>query len=157
MIRPTPKSAPSPDVLRRVYVDVSVWIALLANEPSSPLLQRWLEQETGQLVTSRWSVVEVASALSIKVRRGELSGQQAQDLYERFDALVLGEVSLVPLATADYDQAAVLCRNAASGLRAGDALHLAVALRARSSHLNTLDKVMALNAEKLGIELLQNV
>ena len=37
-------------------------VALLANEPSSPGLQRWLEGEAGQLLTSRWSVVEIASA-----------------------------------------------------------------------------------------------
>ncbi|WP_309683652.1 type II toxin-antitoxin system VapC family toxin [Polaromonas sp.] len=151
------KSGASPEVLRSVYVDVSVWIALLANEPSSPALARWLEAETSPLMTSRWSVVELASALSIKVRRAELTALQAQDLGERFDALVRGEVSLLPLASVDYDQAAALCRNAASGLRAGDALHLAVAQRARASHLMTLDKVMALNAEKLGLQLLQTV
>lgn len=142
---------------RSIYVDVSVWVALLANEPSSPGLQRWLEGEAGQLLTSRWSVVEIASALSIKVRRGELTAPQAQDLCERFDALAPGEVSLVAVASADYEHAAALCRNADSGLRAGDALHLAVALRAHANHLATLDRTMAMNAEKLGLQLLQNV
>lgn len=145
------------DVSRLIYVDVSIWVALLTNEPSSPALKHWLEGETGQLVTSRWSVVEVSSALSIKVRRAELQLQQAQELCTHFDALVRGDVSLLPLASADYDHAAVLCRNAASGLRAGDALHLAVARRARASYLLTLDKVMARNAKKLGLQLLQNV
>ena len=143
------------EVARTIYVDVSVWIALLTNEASSPALKSWLESETGVLITSRWSVVELSSALSIKVRRMELPQEQALALAGRFDALVSGQVRLVPVASADYDHAAVMCRNAASALRAGDALHLAVAARARASHLITLDKVMTLNALKMGFQIVQ--
>lgn len=157
MSRPKPKTLTSAAISRVIYVDVSVWIALLTNEPSSGALKSWLESETGQLVTSRWSLVEVSSALSIKVRRAELAPQQAQWLGERFEALVSSEVRLLPLASADYDHAATMCRNAASGLRAGDALHLAVASRVRATHLITLDKVMTMNANNMGFQVLQNV
>ena len=140
-------------VARSIYVDVSVWIALLTNEASSTALKSWLESETDVLLTSRWSVVELSSALSIKVRRMELLEEQALALAGRFDALVSAQVRLVPVASLDYDHAAALCRNAASGLRAGDALHLAVAARARATHLITLDKVMTLNAVKMGFQI----
>ena len=109
------------------------------------------------LITSRWSVVELSSALSIKVRRAELLQERAVALAQRFDALVRSQVRLLPVASADYDHAAAMCRNAASGLRAGDALHLAVASRARASHLITLDKVMNLNASKMGFQIVQTV
>lgn len=147
--------APQPLTGRTVYVDVCVWIALLANEPGSAWLQDWLENETGALVASRWSMVEISSALSIKVRRGELTTALADELCQRFDALTQDELQLLPLASKDYDHAAVLCRDAASGLRAGDALHLAVAARSGASYLLTLDKVMAANAEKLGLALVR--
>ena len=145
------------EAARTIYVDVSVWIALLTNEASSPALQAWLKRETCVLLTSRWSVVELSSALSIKVRRAELLQEQAVVLAQRFDALVSSQVRLLPLASVDYDYAAELCRNATSGLRAGDALHLAVASRARASHLTTLDKVMSLNALKMGFQIVQTV
>jgi len=143
------------EVDRTIYVDVSVWIALLSNEATSPVLKSWLESETGVLLTSRWSVVELSSALSIKVRRMEFPQEQALALAGRFDALVSAQVRLVPVASADYDHAAAMCRNAGSGLRAGDALHLAVASRARASHLITLDKNMTLNAVKMGFQIVQ--
>ena len=145
------------EVARTIYVDVSVWIALLTNEASSLALKSWLEGETGVLLTSRWSVVELSSALSIKVRRTELLQEQALALAGHFDALVSSQVRLLPVASADYDHAAAMCRNAASGLRAGDALHLAVAARARASHLMTLDKVMNLNALNMGFQIVQTV
>jgi uncharacterized protein len=140
---------------RHVYVDASVWIALFANEPGCAVLQDWLADEQGVLFTARWCVVEVASGLSIKVRRGELLQSQASLLMDAFEQLVKSQVRLLAEAASDYDLASSLCRNAASGLRAGDALHLAVASRAGASHLVTLDKVMAANARLMGIRLVE--
>jgi uncharacterized protein len=140
---------------RHVYVDASAWIALFAKEPGCGELQDWLAGEQGVLLTARWCVVEVASGLSIKVRRGELLQSHASKLMDAFEQLLESQVSLLAVAAADYDLATSLCRHASSGLRAGDALHLAIASRAQASHLVTLDKVMASNAEFMGIELVQ--
>jgi len=140
---------------RHVYVDASAWIALFAQEPGCAELQDWLAEEQGVLLTARWCVVEVASGLSIKVRRGELLQSQASQLMDAFEQLVESQVSLLAVAAADYDLASSLCRNAQSRLRAGDALHLAIASRAHASHVLTLDKVMASNAELMGIEVVQ--
>ena len=140
---------------RHVYVDASAWIALFAQEPGCSKLQDWLASEPGVILTARWCVVEVASGLSIKVRRGELIQSQASQLMDAFEQLVESQVSLLAVAAADYDLATSLCRKASSRLRAGDALHLAIASRAQASHLVTLDKVMASNAELMGIELVQ--
>ena len=140
---------------RHVYVDASAWIALFANEPGSAELQDWLAGEQGVLLTARWCVIEVASGLSIKVRRGELVQSQASQLMDAFEQLIKSQVRLLAEAASDYDLACSLCRNAASGLRAGDALHLAVASRAAASHLVTLDKVMAAYAKVMGIEVVE--
>ena len=140
---------------RHVYVDASAWIALFSNEHGCAALQDWLAAEQGVLLTTRWCVVEVASGLSIKVRRGELVQSQASQLMDAFEQLVGSQVRLLAVAAADYDLASSLCRNAQSRLRAGDALHLAVASHAHASHLVTLDKVMAANAELMGIKWVQ--
>ena len=140
---------------RHVYVDASAWIALFAKEPGCADLQDWLAGEPGVLLTARWCVVEVASGLSIKVRRGELLQSHATQLMDAFEQLVESQVSLLAVAAADYDLASSLCSNAQSRLRAGDALHLAIASRAQAGHLVTLDKVMASHAELMGIEVVQ--
>ena len=139
--------------LRSVYVDASAWISLFTNEMTAASLQEWLANEDGQLMSTPWTLVEVASGFSIKVRRNEFSESQARVLFEQFEKLVSNEVKVVAMAADDYGHAMSLCRNSGSGLRAGDALHLASAARVGVSHLLTLDKVMAVNAKSLGIKL----
>lgn len=136
---------------RHIYVDTSVWVALLANEPDGPALQDWLETETAPLCTAQWTLVEVSSALSIKVRRAELSAAQAHNLLARFTDLLASSVTSIPVAAQDYDRAAQLCSRSESGLRSGDALHVAIATRVGAGQMKTLDKVMAQNASHMGM------
>ncbi len=140
-------------VLRSVFVDASAWISLFTNEEAASSLEDWLANEDGHLMSTPWTLVEVASGFSIKVRRKELSAHHATVLFERFEQLIDDEVKVVAMAAGDYGHAMKLCQNAGSGLRAGDALHLASAARLGVSHLLTLDRVMAANAKALGIEL----
>ncbi len=143
-----PKVAP-----RTVYVDASAWISLFTNEMAAESLREWLANEDGQLMSTPWTLVEVASGFSIKVRRNEFSEAQAGVLFEQFEKLIDSEVKVVAVTAGDYEHAMRLCLNSVSGLRAGDSLHLASAARAGVSHLLTLDRVMAVNAKALGIEL----
>lgn len=142
--------------LRSVYVDASAWIALFTNEEPAASLAEWLAHEVGQLMSTPWTLVEVASGFSIKLRRKELTETLASALFERFERFIDDEVRVVALSAGDYSHAMNLCRDSGSGLRAGDALHLASAARLGVSHLLTLDRVMAANAKALGIELVLN-
>ena len=151
--RQSAKTRESKVTPRSVYVDASAWISLFTTEEAASSLEDWLANEDGHLMSTAWTVVEVASGFSIKVRRKELSEHHASVLFERFEQLIADEVKVVAMAAGDYDHAMNLCRNAGSGLRAGDALHLASAARLGVSHLLTLDRVMAANAMALGIEL----
>jgi predicted nucleic acid-binding protein len=63
------------------------------------------------------------------------------------------DLQLLPVAQAAFHRAAVLSLNAESGLRSGDALHLAVALENKIKTLATLDEVLAKNAQLLKLKL----
>jgi uncharacterized protein len=138
---------------KTIYVDTSVWVALVSFEESSTDLKAWLERETAILATSQWTMVETASALSIKVRRGDLTATQASEQLKALGAFFASDVSLLPIASKDYEQATKLCTDTHSGLRSGDALHLAVATRLKIDSLLTLDKNMAKNGLQLGLKL----
>ena len=133
------------------YVDTSAWIALLAREPAGPKVARWLAR-AGRVATSQWTPVEVASALGIKVRRGDIDADTGRRLVEAFDELHASNgVEALHVAAADFGTAAALCERFASGLRAGDALHLAVAHRCACSSFYTLDRDLYRNAALAGL------
>lgn len=136
----------------RVYVDTSVLVAAHTREPHTALAQTWLAEQSGSdLVISTWALVECDSALAIKRRRDELD--EASQMAASADIEHFAN-RFAPLVTAkeyDYQRARELCRRAASGLRAGDALHLAVALGLETTYFATLDKVLADNAAKHGM------
>jgi uncharacterized protein len=138
----------------RVYVDTSVLVAAHTREPHTALAQTWLaEQSGGNLIISTWALIECDSALAIKRRRGELDegGQIAAS--RDIDSFASRFAPLVSAQQSDHQHARELCRQAASGLRAGDALHLALALRLSTTHFATLDRVLADNATKHGMSL----
>ena len=58
---------------------------------------------------------------------------------------------ILPISRAAFQKAAELAMQHKHGLRAGDALHLAVALEIGAKSIATLDSVMAANAERLKI------
>lgn len=137
---------------RRVYVDTSVWVAVLTQEPSAETLMRALEAEAGQLLTALWTRTELASALGIKARRHELTQERVRQLIQEFELWVAGGLVAMPVDSMDFLQAARLCENIDSKLRGGDALHLSVAKRCQATHLLSLDKDMLENAGSLGMQ-----
>jgi predicted nucleic acid-binding protein len=134
-----------------VYVDTSVLVAAHVREPHTGLAQSWLAQQSGGLLISSWALVECDSALAIKRRRGELDAPSQATAIIDIDAFAARFAPLAPPLEADLQHARLFCRNAESGLRAGDALHLAIALRLGAKQMATLDSVLAKNAAAYGI------
>lgn len=134
-----------------VYVDTSVVVPLLTMEPSSESVTEWFASLQEMPVSSDWLLTEFASAISIKVRTGQLSGVAAKAVHKEFQLLASSGLRLVPVSRTAFKAAADLAQAHIHGLRAGDALHLAVAQETGAKTIATLDGMMAKNAKRLKI------
>ncbi len=137
-----------------VYVDTSVLVPLLLHEPHSLAAAGWYAREKSELVAAAWCVPEFASALGIKQRTGVVNAQQAQSAWARFERRVVADLRLLPVTPANFHRAAELVMDAASALRAGDALHLPCAEAAGAKRIATLDDALGRNAQRAKIKLL---
>jgi uncharacterized protein len=135
-----------------VYLDTSAIVALIVNEPGSVAVARWSASTRAELVSAVWCVPEFGSALGIKQRTGQLDADQAQAAWARFEHWVANDLKLLPVELPDFQRAAVLTLDAGSGLRAGDALHLACAERVGAKGMATLDAALGRNALRLKIK-----
>lgn len=135
-----------------IYVDTSVIVALLTLEPKTTSVAAWYAGLNTTPVCSDWLLTEFSSALSIKLRTGQISAEMAEEIRREFALLAAGGLRITPVSRSAFAQAAELVKHYAHGLRAGDSLHLAVALELGVSHMATLDGTLAANAVRHGIE-----
>lgn len=136
-----------------LYVDTSVLVALHLNEPRSADVALWYANCTDELVSAMWCVTEFASALGIKQRTGQISESAGRSVWLAFERLCANDLQLLPVAPSTFHRAAVLTLDASTGLRAGDALHLAAALEVKAKGMATLDDVLAKNAKRLKLKI----
>jgi uncharacterized protein len=140
--------------LLRSYVDTSVLVSALTNEADSGLSLKWLgEQEASDLSISDWTVTEFASALSAKRRAQSLGDGHRAAALAAFARLSEESFTVLPVIREDFRVAARFTDQATLGLRAGDALHVAICSR-NGVTLCTLDRVLAGAAPRLGVEAL---
>ncbi len=136
-----------------IYLDTSVLVALFTHEGRSADVSRWYAACPDDLVSAVWCVTEFASALGIKQRTGQMDEAAGRVAWQQFERMCANDLRLLPLAQPTFHRAAVLTLDAASGLRAGDSLHLAAALDAQAWGMATLDGVLARNATRMGLNL----
>jgi predicted nucleic acid-binding protein len=137
-----------------IYLDTSVLVSAFLPETASARVHAWLEKHSDEILAiSDWTRTEFASALALKVRREELNHAQAAQAQALF--IESADASLVQLeiSRTDFRLAAQLCAHADSGLRAGDALHLAVTLQ-HGAQLLTLDQTLHAAAQQAGASVL---
>lgn len=134
------------------YVDTSVIVALLTVEPKTPEVTAWYAGLQETPFAADWLLTEFSSAISIKLRTGQLSEAYAKRVRKEFNLLTTGGLRLVPVSRTAFSRAAEMIKQHQHGLRAGDSLHLAVALELGASHMATLDGVLAKNAKRKGLE-----
>ena len=130
-----------------VYVDTSVLVAMCTQEAKTADVLKWYIDCTEELVSAAWCVTEFASALGLKQRTGQLNAEQANTAWVQFERMCANDLQLLPVAATTFHKAAMMTMNATSGLRAGDALHLASSVEAKCKSMATLDVVLAKNAK----------
>lgn len=134
-----------------IYLDTSLLVSALTSEATTPRVNMWLRaQAPGTLLISEWTHTEVASALALKLRTGELTLAKRADAIASFTDLARSSLPTLAVTGEHFEMAAAFAGQHELALRAGDALHLAIA-RSAGQSLATLDKWMADAALQLGI------
>jgi uncharacterized protein len=136
-----------------LYFDTSFMVPLILPEASSRRIQRFVRRSrTTPLAISHWTRVEFSSLLARDVRMGLLVPSTASKADEEFEAIA-AETFVVLLPTADdFDLCKQFLGRFDSGLRAGDALHLAVATNHRASGFYSLDRKLLKAGRKMGLQ-----
>ena len=134
-----------------LYLDTSVLVCALTNEAETSCIQAWLAtQDPAQLIVSDWVVTEFSSALSIKLRTGQIALADRAAALTMFTRLLADSLEVAPIERDQFRAAARFADQHGLGLRAGDALHLAIC----SDHgatLCTLDRRLAEAGVQLGV------
>jgi len=135
-----------------LYFDTSFLAPLILREPTSGKVETFLtRQPAGELAISHWTRVEFSSLIAREVRMGGLDRQAALDADAQFEAIVVESfVVLLPNAD-DFGLCRQYLQRYETGLRAGDALHLAVARNHRAQTIYSLDKTLLKAGKALGL------
>lgn len=136
------------------YLDTSLLVAALTNEVATVRVQTWLGGQAPEaLLISEWVVTEFSSALSVKVRTGTVSAPHRAAALAMFTRMAAESFTVLPVATSHFRTAARYADDSALGVRAGDALHLAIAGQ-RGATLCTLDTRLAERGLAVGVNTL---
>ena len=134
------------------YFDTSFLVPLILRESTSEQVSTFLEAlPDGNLAVSHWTRVEFASLLAREVRMGSMNAVTARVAGLRFETMIRESFAVLLPNRADFDRAKEWLGNFESGLRAGDALHLAIAGNNGADAIYSLDKLMIAAGLSLGL------
>ncbi len=90
-----------------LYIDTSVLVAALTHEAETKRMQRWLgDQDPELLAISDWVTAEFSSALSIKLRSGQIETQHRADALAMFTTMSAETFTVLPISAAQFRTAA---------------------------------------------------
>ena len=136
-----------------LYLDTSVFVPLFVPEPESDAVRAWVNAHASEtLAISDWTLTEFSSAMGIKVRDKRLKSDQARKACALMHKLAADSLKVFTPTRSDYSKAAEHLGQHFLGLRAGDALHLAVAQNEGAECLYTLDRRLIEAGRKLKIK-----
>jgi len=135
-----------------LYFDTSFLAPLLLPEATSERIAALVSTlDRKQFSTSHWTRMEFSSLLARAVRMGVMDSRTATQHETRFEAMLIGSFSVILPATDDFNLAKQYLGQFDSGLRAGDAIHLAIARHHNADAIYTLDKGFFSAGTKLGL------
>jgi predicted nucleic acid-binding protein len=101
---------------------------------------------------SDFAQAEFASAVSRRVRTGELTVEEAREAFSALDVWTARAVRRITTSSADVAATTVFLRRLDLTLRTADALNIAIAERTGCALL-TFDRKMAENAQAIGLSI----
>jgi len=131
-----------------LYLDASALLPLFIDEPKTQRAQELLRGSI--LVISDFAVAEFSSGVARRARLGEITDSGASAAFAALDAWTLSAAKRESLTTGDVGLAISLVRRLDLGLRAPDAMNIAIARRCEAQLL-TFDEKMARCARSLGL------
>jgi len=134
-----------------IYIDTSALVPVFIREPKSEAVIGWLELSGERLAISEWSLVEFASAAAIKVRTGQVAPNLAKQAMARVHEFAQKHCTVAVPGREEFHRAAELAGDDTLKLRAGDALHLAIAASLSAQAILCLDDAMIESAKSLGM------
>lgn len=135
-----------------VYLDTSVVLSLHVVDVHTAEVTNFMQKSRHKFAVSPWLRAEAASALGIMVRRKDLSATLANQAFKDIQTFC-DSTQTLPITAAAYDLATRWMLDFDLGLRAGDALHLAIA-KLGKAQLLTCDKLLGKAGNKLGVKVL---
>ncbi len=124
---------------------------ILPEATSEPVAGFFDVLPSGDFAVSHWTRVEFASLLAREVRTGGLDPAAAREADSRFETMVRESFILLLPNPDDFDRARECLNRYETGLRAADALHLAIAWNRGSEAIYSLDKRMIAASRTLGL------
>lgn len=135
-----------------LYFDTSFLAPLILEEATSTAVERFMAAlPTGSLTISHWTRVEFSSLLAREVRMGGLESRAAAEADAQFEAMVAESFAVLAPSPADFNLAKMYLGQHETGLRAGDALHLAIAQNHRAEKIYSLDTTLLRARRVLGL------
>ncbi len=135
-----------------IYFDTSFLVPLILSEPSSKRVERVVHrQPAGELAVSHWTRVEFSSLLAREVRMGGMDGLAARRADAEFEAVVAESFRVLLPDEEDFNLSKQYLQRYESGLRAADALHLAIAKNQKAAMIYSLDRKLLRAGRVLGL------
>jgi uncharacterized protein len=133
-----------------VYLDASVLVALLTDDPFTGRADAFLRRNRAALIVSDFSAAEFASVIARHVRTQDMTMDDARTAFSTFDAWTARATQHAETTALDVSVAAASLRRLDLTLRTPDAINIAIALRIEAALL-TFDLKMIACARALGL------
>jgi len=135
-----------------LYFDTSFLAPLVLPESTSDKIAAFVRRlPVEELTVSHWTRVEFSSLIARDVRMSVLDAAAGARADARFEAMVDASFAVLLPNADDFGLAKRYLGKFNTGLRAGDALHLAIAGNRQAAAIYSLDKGLLMAGRLLGL------